>query len=311
MDENRIVRLIQRQFERKNSSVIRGIGDDAAVLRLPGSHGYWVVTTDMLLEDIDFRASWLTPAQLGHKSLAVNLSDIAAMGAKPRFFTVALALPATVTGTWIESCYRGMSKLALRHGAVLIGGDLSRSPGGVQVTITAIGECDEKPVYRSGGRPGDVLFVTGILGRAAAGLQLLLRGQFRGANLSQRQALSAQRMPEPRCDVGVWLARSGLVRSMMDLSDGLSLDLHRLCLASGVAANIATPPLYRGATLAQGLDGGEDYELLFTLAPGTRVPEAFEGVPLTRIGEIRPGTAGAVLLAGHPLKPGGWDHFRT
>ena len=97
----------------------------------------------------------------------------------------------------------------------------------------------------------------------------------------------------------------------MDLSDGLSLDLHRLCLASGVAARIEPPPLYRGATLAQALHGGEDYELLFTLAPGTRVPDAFEGVPLTRIGEIRRGTAGAVLLAGHPLKPGGWDHFRT
>ena len=155
LSENEIVRLIQRRFSGKSTGVIRGVGDDAAVIHAGRPGTSWIITTDMLLEEIDFRAQWITPAQLGHKALAVNLSDLAAMGATPRFYTVALALPGGISMEWIQSFYRGMSRLALRHRADLIGGDLSRSPAGVQITVTAIGEAaGYRPVYRSGGRPG-------------------------------------------------------------------------------------------------------------------------------------------------------------
>ena len=327
LDENRIVRLLRRRFGADRAPLIKGIGDDAAVWHPRGSREYWIVTTDMLLEGVDFRGSWLTPAQLGHKSLAVNLSDLAAMGARPRFFTVALALPTDVTERWIGAYYRGMSKLARQHSAVLIGGDLSRSPLGIQVTITAIGETSRRrPIYRSGGRPGDVLFVTGILGKAAAGLALLLRGHTRGKSISERSALKAQRTPDPRCEVGSWLARSGFVHCMMDLSDGLSMDLPRLCEASGVGAEIFGEqiPIYPDASrwrcdpLELALHGGEDFELLFAVSAGKAedLEKAYpSGFPaLSRIGRLRR-KSGIVWTpcsgaTPRPLIPEGFDHFR-
>jgi thiamine-monophosphate kinase len=326
MDENGIVRLIQRRFQAKDSSVIRGIGDDAAVLRWAGARNNWVITTDMLLEDIDFRASWLTPAELGHKALAVNLSDLAAMGAAPRFYTVALAMPATVARKWIESLYGGMAKLARRFGAVLIGGDLSRSPMGVQISITAIGEMTGKPAYRSGGRPGDVLYVTGTLGCAAAGLQLLMRGQSQGENAAQKRALAAQRTPQPRCDAGSWLARSGLVRSMMDLSDGLSMDLPRLCAASKTGAVLYSEqiPAFEAAgkwgmdPIELALNGGEDFELLFSVpaSKAGRLEKTYPSTfpPITRIGVLSPSRS--LRIGAHPgvrcipLVRSGFDHFQ-
>ncbi|MGA2262427.1 MAG: thiamine-phosphate kinase [Acidobacteriota bacterium] len=325
IDENHIVSLLRRRFGGRGAELIRGIGDDAAVLRPRGSREYWVVTTDMLLEDVDFRRSWLTPAQLGHKALAVNLSDLAAMGARPRFYTVALALPADLGEAWIEALYRGMSKLARRQGALLIGGDLSRSPFGVQVTITAIGTAS-KPMYRSGGRPGDILYVTGSLGKAAAGLALLRRGRVQGRCLSERRALKAQRTPDPRCEVGAWLAGSGFARCMMDLSDGISMDLPRLCEASGVGAEIFSEqlPMYPDSSgwqcdpVALALHGGEDFELLFAVP--ARKAERFEEAyppgfpPLSRIGYLRR-ARGIVWAprsgtAPQPLNAAGFDHFR-
>jgi thiamine-monophosphate kinase len=327
LDENRVVRLLQTRFGAKNASLVKGIGDDAAVLRLRGAPEHLVITTDMLLEEVDFRPGWMTPAQLGHKSLAVNLSDLAAMGARPRFFTVALALPSDVTEGWIASFYRGVSALARRHGAVLIGGDLSRSPSGIQVTITAIGETTgRRPVYRSGGRPGDFLYVTGVLGRAGAGLKLLLQGRVRATNASERSALHALRTPEPRCPVGNWLARSGFVRCMMDLSDGLSMDLPRLCEASGTGAEISGSrlPVFRPARRWQcdpvqlALHGGEDFELLFAVSArkAAKFEQAYpSGFPLiSLIGRLRQehgvvwSCAPGIPL--QPLIPAGFDHFR-
>ena len=328
IDENRIVRLLRTHFGARNPSLIKGIGDDAAVLHPRGASEYLVITTDMLLEDVDFRRSWLTPAQLGHKSLAVNLSDLAAMGAIPRFFTVALALPRDVSIHWIEGFYRGICALAKRHGAILIGGDLSRSPSGIQAVITAIGETsDRRPVYRSGGRPGDFLYVTGVLGQAAAGLSLLWHGRIHGRNAAERKALQSHRVPEPRCEVGSWLARSRFVRCMMDLSDGLSMDLPRLCAASGTGAEIwgEKLPVYSPArrwqcdpvTLA--LHGGEDFELLFAVS--ARRAASFEKAypadypSISRIGRLRRehgvvwSSARATPL--QPLIPAGFDHFRS
>jgi thiamine-monophosphate kinase len=328
MDENRIVRLLSTRFGARSPSLVQGIGDDAAILHPRGALEYLVITTDMLLEDVDFRRSWLTPAQLGHKSLAVNLSDLAAMGAMPRFFTVALGLPRDVGVPWIEGFYRGMCTLAKRHGAILIGGDLSRSLSGIQTVITAIGETsDRRPVSRSGGKPGDFLYVTGVLGRAAAGLSLLRHGRIHGKNAAERKALQSHRVPEPRCEVGSWLARSRFVRCMMDLSDGLSMDLPRLCAASGTGAEIWGDKLplfsqarcWRCDPLTLALHGGEDFELLFAVSARKAAgfekayPAAFP--PISCIGRLRR-EHGVVWSAARttplqPLIPAGFDHFRS
>ena len=328
MDENQIVQLLSARFGARSPSLIKGIGDDAAVLHPRGAREYMVITTDMLLEDVDFCRSWMTPAQLGHKSLAVNLSDLAAMGAMPRFFTVSIALPRDVGIDWIAGFYRGMRTLANRQGAILIGGDLSRSPAGIQTVITAIGETsDRRPVYRSGGQPGDFLYVTGVLGRAAAGLSLLWRGSIRGKNAAERKALQSHRVPEPRCVVGTWLARSRFVRCMIDLSDGLSMDLPRLCTASRTGAEIWGDRLpvfsparrWQSDPLTLALHGGEDFELLFAVA--SRKAAGFEQAypsefpPISRIGRLRrePGVFWSTGRAAplQPLIPAGFDHFRS
>jgi thiamine-monophosphate kinase len=327
MNENQIVRGLRRRFCAPIPGVVRGIGDDAAVLRLPPSDSRWVVTTDMLVEGVDFLRSWATPAQLGHKSLAVNLSDLAAMGARPRYYLVALGLPGEISPSWIDSFYRGLVKLARQHGAALIGGDLSRSPAGIHVTITAIGETSgSRPMYRSGGRPGDRVYVTGILGEAAAGLDLMMRGTTKGGTRAERRAVRALLMPEPRCKEGLWLARSGFVRCMMDLSDGLSMDLPRLCEASGVGAEIEGDhlPIFHEARhwhcdpVELALHGGEDFELLFTVP--ARKMQRFEAAypfkfrPLHCIGSLTRESgvywkppAGRRRVV---LRQGGFDHFR-
>jgi len=307
--------------------VKKGIGDDAAVLRQKGADEHWVLTTDMILEDVDFRMDWLTPDQLGHKALAVNLSDLAAMGARPRFYTVALGIPSSQSVGWIDRFYRGLTTLGNREAAVLVGGDLSRSSQGVGITITAVGETvDRSPVYRSGGRAGDHLFVTGVLGRASAGLGLLRRRRGKGRSVAEREALKAHRMPQPRCRVGLWLAKRGLARCMIDLSDGLSSDLARVCRASGRGAEIYENalPLFPQSRkwgfdpLELALHGGEDFELLFSVSPAAvaKLERLYpRGFPkLSRIGRLTRGS-GMFLAPGSAgpkksLEPCGFDHFR-
>ena len=315
-----------KRFGAGDASLIKGIGDDAAVLRTRGAADCMVITTDMLLEDVDFRRSWLTPAQLGHKALAVNLSDLAAMGARPRFFTVALALPPDITQDWIQAFYKGMTHLARPHHATLIGGDLSRSPSGIQVTITAFGEAPPKHiVYRSGGHPGDLLYVTGVLGKAGAGLALLRQGRNSGRNNAEHSALRAQRTPEPRCEAGFWLAQRGFANCMMDLSDGLSMDLPRLCAASGTGAAIYGDqiPLFASARRWHSdpeelsLLGGEDFELLFAVSPA-KAPKLEAAYPagfpsIHCIGRLhkKRGVFWSPSL-NEPLRPliaSGFDHF--
>ncbi len=326
-DEDSIVRFLREHHGGRSPFLKMGIGDDAAVFHPRGSEEFWVVTTDLLLEDIDFRREWLTPAQLGHKSLAANLSDLAAMGARPRFYTVALGLPVDLRLTWIDSLFRGMSRLGSRHGAVLIGGDLSRSNQGLHVSITAIGETiHRKLLYRSGGRPGDCIFVTGRLGAAAAGLKLLQQGRTKGRTVAERHALRSQREPQPRCDVGLWLAQGGLASCMMDLSDGLSADLPRIGEACRTGAEVYTDelPVFSGSS-AWGCDpkdlalnGGEDFELLFAVpeehlqAFRSDFPREYPSATLIgRLTKDRgfvcrrsPGSTGV------PLLPHGFDHFR-
>ena len=328
ISENEIIRLLRRRFAGRDPSIKNGIGDDAAVLRPAGGGELWVLTTDLLLEDIHFRLAETTPQQLGHKSLAVNLSDVAAMGTRPRFYTVALGLPRTVSREWILNFYQGMTELGRRHGALLVGGDMSGSKSEVYICVSVLGETVKRRVlYRGGGKPGDLLYVTGTLGRSAAGLKLLEAGQRKGTTPAEQEAIRAHREPEPRCAAGLWLAKQGLVRAMMDLSDGLSADLPKLCAESGAGAEIYTSqlPLFEGSRgwasepLELALHGGEDYELLFAVSP--RKAAHLEAVyprtypPITKIGTMT--SRRGVFWMEKPgqsarrLPERGYDHFRV
>jgi thiamine-monophosphate kinase len=282
----------------------------------------------MLIEDVDFRREWIRPAQLGHKALAVNLSDLAAMGARPEFYLVALALPDGLGKAWIGSLYSGMTRLGESFGARLAGGDLSSSPSGIQITITAVGSAKRSgAILRSGGAAGDPVLVTGCLGKSAAGLKLLQQGIVHGRTRHERAALAAQRTPIPRCEVGRWLADNRFATCMMDLSDGLSTDLPRLCRAGKTGAEIFAEriPAFQPALrwncdpLELALHGGEDFELLFSVSRRKlrRLKAAYPGQfpPATVIGMLTAGQA----VVWHP-RPGacpqrlpklGWDHFRS
>lgn len=325
--EKEILRFLQNRFPCKSTAIKKGIGDDAAVIHPKNAGEYLLITTDMLVENIDFRGEWTTPRQLGHKSISVNLSDLAAMGARPRFFTVSLGLPSGISKRWITEFYRGLTHQGDAYGALLIGGDLSSSPKGILISITALGESiGRKVLYRSGGREGDVLYVTGVLGRAAAGFRLLQKGCIHPRIHTKREAVRSHRQPEPRCDTGMWLAQCGMVHCMMDLSDGLSMDLPRLCAASGTDAeiNAACLPVFPAAA-AWGYDpvdlalhGGEDFELLFTV-PGSKASlfeESYPGIlpHITRIGKMIQGRGDVwIRYEGKNrsyLKERGYDHFR-
>jgi thiamine-monophosphate kinase len=300
MDEPELIeKLRERVGQSRTAGVVLGIGDDCAIVRPRGAREDWLYTTDMLLEGTHFLRETHTPADVGWKALARGLSDIAAMGGEARFCLLSLAVASWVDARWLDRFYGGLLALGERHGATLIGGDLARTER-VMCDIVVAGTVPRgKALRRDGARPGDAIYVSGALGGSALGLAT-----------GRGKAWARHKRPQPRMALGRFLRARVGATAAMDLSDGLSLDLHRLCMASGLRAEIAPPPLYRGATLAQGLHGGEDYELLFTAPESTRVPGAFEGLPLTRIGTMRKGAAGAVEMYGAPLPPLGYDHLR-
>lgn len=327
MDENQIVQLLLDRYGVKSPLIKKGIGDDAAVIRPSASGEFLVITTDMLLEGIDFRPEWTTPRRLGCKSIAVNLSDLASMGARPLFFTVSLAVPADISRRWILDFYDGLTDPAVTRGARLIGGDLSHTTDGIAISITAIGESvNRRLLYRSGGRAGDCLYVTGVLGRSAAGLQLLRNGCIRTRSRARQEALRVHQNPESRCDAGQWLAQCGLVHCMMDLSDGLSTDLPRLCAASkaGAEIRIADLPIFPESRswncdpVELALHGGEDFELLFAV-PVSKSRLLEERYPsnlpkITRIGRMTPNVSEIWVVENgkraRRLPNRGYDHFR-
>ncbi len=298
-EESILERLKRRVAIPRGSGVVAGIGDDCAIFRPPGADEDLLFTTDLLIEGVHFERATHSPAAVGHKALARGLSDIAAMGGDPLFCLVSLALPGWAGDAWVDRFYAGLLKLAATEGAVLAGGDLARSER-VTCDIVVAGSVPRGcALRRNGARPGDGIYVSGRLGGSALGLVT-------------RRGLAWKRhmYPEPRLALGQYLRKKLGATAAMDLSDGLSLDLRRLALASKVAAAIEAPPVFPGATLEQALHGGEDYELLFTVPRGTRVPPRFENLPLTRIGAIERGPAGRVLLSGQPLAALGYDHFR-
>jgi thiamine-monophosphate kinase len=276
--------------------VTLGIGDDCAIFHTRGAREDLLFTTDMLIEDVHFRRATHTPGQIGYKALARGLSDIAAMGGEPRFCLLSAAFPPWADRRWIDRFFDGALTLARESGAPLVGGDLARSEKMMCDIVVCGGAPAGCALRRDGARAGDAIYVSGSLGASALGLATR-RGE----------AWKRHLRPEPRLALGRFLRTRAT--AAMDLSDGLSLDLARLCEASGVSAEIEAPPLFRGASLDQALHGGEDYELLFTAPKKARIPPVFRGLPLTKIGRIRRGRAGIVYLAGQPLEAKGYDHF--
>jgi thiamine-monophosphate kinase len=277
-----------------------GIGDDCAIFRPRGASEDLLFTTDLLLENVHFRRETHSAEDIGYKALARALSDIAAMGGQPRFCLLSLAVPQWADQAWVDRFYRGFLQLARKTATPLAGGDLARTERLACDVIVCGAVPKNGALLRSGARPGDGIYVSGVLGGSALGLA--------GAKgLARKRHLR----PEPRLALGKFLRDQHHAHAAMDLSDGLSLDLHRLCLASGVSAEIEPPPIFPGATLDQALHGGEDYELLFTASPRTQPPSDFGGLPLTRIGTITARRPGSVRLAGKPLAPLGFDHFQN
>ncbi len=297
MDELQLLRRIQARFPAvPSAALVLGIGDDCAIYRPRGAHEDLLLTTDLVIEDVHFRRDSHPAAAVGYKTLARGLSDIAAMGGEPRFCLLSLALAHWTDQCWLDAFFRGFRRLARDTGTTLAGGDLARAER-LTCDIVVCGAAPKgKALRRDGARPGDSVYVSGRLGGSALGLQT-----------GRGRAWQRHLYPKPRLALGRRLR--GRASAAMDLSDGLSLDLHRLCLASGVAAELDdTIPLFPGATLDQALHGGEDYELLFTAR--RNMPRSLSGVPLTRIGTIVKGRPGAVTFAGRPLAPLGYDHFR-
>jgi thiamine-monophosphate kinase len=281
----------------QNRMLLQGIGDDCAILR-PRPDEDLVFTTDFVLEERHFERESHTAAEIGHKALARSLSDLAAMGSEPVFCTVSLAIPPQLAGRWLKDFYKGLMALAAEYKLMLAGGDLARF-GKVVADVMCCGRVPRgTAMLRSAAKLGDGIYVTGQLGASAHGF-VTRRGP----------AWARHKRPSPRITTGIALRRLG-VRACMDLSDGLSLDLKRLCFASKVSAEIDSAlPMARGASLDEALHGGEDYELLFTVPKSSAIPQDADGLPLTRIGTIARGPAGRVRLDGRELRPQGFDHF--
>jgi thiamine-monophosphate kinase len=280
-----------------SSSFVLGIGDDCSIYRPRGSTEDLLFTTDLLIEDVHFRRSTHRAEDVGWKCLARGLSDIAAMGGEPRFCLVSLAVAEWADPRWVGGFYRGLLRLARREKTALAGGDLARA-GKTACDIVVCGALPRgRALRRDGARAGNSIYVSGTLGGSSMGLT-------KGFGKAWKRHLR----PDPRLALGRFIREQLRATAAMDLSDGLSLDLGRLCEASGLRAEIGIPPVYAGATLEQALHGGEDYELLFTVPARVDVPMEFEGLPLTRIGTMRRGKPG-VALNGTPLEALGWDHF--
>ncbi len=298
MRELELIARIKAAEPRAGACVRVGIGDDCAVLQIPRGCEL-VVTTDFLLEGRHFRRDWHSAESAGHRCLARGLSDIAAMGARPLAAFLSLALPVGFDLAWVDGFMGGLGALAERFSVTLAGGDTAQAPGAeIVADIVLTGAVPRgKALLRSGARVGDGIYVTGRLGASAVELAAMAAGA--------RDSRGAQTFPEPRIAVGLALRR--IATACMDLSDGISLDLARLCEASGVGAELSGIPVAPGATLAQALHGGEDYELLFT-SPG-KVPGRIAGVEVTRIGELVAGTE--IKLQGEILEADGWQHFES
>lgn len=306
-----------RRRSRGSGTILQGIGDDCAVLRLAAGDDF-LVTTDFSLEGVHFRRDWHPPESVGHRCLARGLSDIAAMGGEPVAAFLSLALPRDLPQAWVRRFTLGLTSLGERYRTMLVGGDTAQSPKGILADIIVVGSAPNgKAVLRSGARPGDCIYVTGELGGSAAAVAQMLDWHKKlNARYYRRHFY-----PEPRIEVGKILREKGIAAAMIDTSDGLSTDLAHICEESGVGAEIRAALIPRARVrrptrkvdLDLALHGGEDYELLFTARPGRRIPKQIAGVAITEIGRIVRGNR--IFLedesrAVFKLQPRGWEHFR-
>lgn len=325
--ENRVVARFRRMAG-VGEGVVVGPGDDTAVVRIPGDR-LALFACDMMVEGIHFRQEWTTPEQIGWKAMAQNLSDIAAMGGEPGFAVASVAASGGTEESVVEGIARGLNEAARRYGSTVVGGDLVGSPGPLVVDVAVLGWVEAALVLRrEGARPGDVVLVTGTLGASAAGLAACQRGLREGEDEAVARARRAHHEPVPRVPEGRAIAATRRATAMMDVSDGLSEDLPRLCAESGVGARVFADRIpidaaCRAVAARLGLDalglatsGGEDYELLLT-CPESAVGEvaaavsAHGGTALTAIGEIvaRPGVVLVDTEGREGALAAGFNHF--
>ncbi len=315
----------------QSAGVIVGVGDDAAVLDI-GCGELLVATCDAQVEDTHFRLRHTNPHDIGQRALAVNLSDIAAMGARPRFALISLLMPPTLDIAVLDGIYEGLREEAAQFDVALVGGNIARNAERLIIDITLLGTGTRNMLLRrDSAKPGDAVMVTGSLGSAAAGLLVLEDEQLAAKIPSEKLVgvLAALRTPTPRVAAGQWLAQHD-VTTGVDVSDGLAADLSHICEASGVGAHIEAeslpiqPEVVTLATLAGrepqdlALFGGEDYELVFTVPADRADVLAHElfvatGVKATAIGTICEGSAMTLFRQGKPspLRSNGWDHLRS
>ena len=324
--EKQLIAQIRRRAGGKINPVVRtGIGDDCAILRVPNVRGQQqdtLITTDFSLEGIHFRRDWHSPESVGHRCLARGLSDIAAMGGQPVAAFLSLALPRGLPQSWVSRFIGGLIGLAEKYGVPLAGGDTAESPDGILADIVVVGVAPKgRAILRSGARAGDRIYVSGELGGSAAALRRMQKSKTsRQKSKPNPRDYPRHFFPEPRIALGRVLREKALASAMIDTSDGLSTDLAHICEESQVGAELqaASIPLARvGRPLREvkmelALDGGEDYELLFTAPRAKRIPSRIAGVRVTQIGQI---TRGPKIYLKKPhqarseLKPGGWEHF--
>lgn len=323
--EFEFIKNIQQKYSLKK------IGDDCAVLP-KDSKTDLVVTTDLLVEDIDFKLEWTRAEFIGHKSLAVSLSDVAAMGAKPVWSMVSIGIPERIWKTdFVEEFYDGYMRLAKKFDVELIGGDVSKTPDKIVIDSIVAGETKKgKAVLRSGAKVGDLIFVTGKLGGAAIGLKLLEDGE-KFEKSKYKKLLLRQLAPNPQTEIGQIIGAKNLATSMIDLSDGLSSDLFHLCQNSKVGAKIFADQIpveiqnskfiqnlkdskLKTSDLRPAFDGGEDFELLFTVDPkkNFRLKKHLENYKISHIGEITANAEIIELITDEKiefLEPKGFRHF--
>jgi thiamine-monophosphate kinase len=319
LQERELVLGIRKDFSHFEKDLILGIGDDAAAIK--AGEKYLLLTKDLLIEDFHFIKALHPPYFLGRKSMSVNLSDIAAMGGKPKYALLGLGVPSRTSPRWLEEYFSGFKSSCREWDAVLVGGDLSQSKK-VVISVTIIGQ-GENIIQRRGARPGHLVFVSGELGNARQGLLLLKRGFELGDNRKADPLLKAFLNPDPQLALGQELSRFKLASSMIDVSDGLSVDLLHLCEESGCGAVVEQEnlPLSRELCFWQkrpyefALHGGEDYQLLFSVPPGRRdsIARLKKRYKISCIGKmIREKN---LYLLDHrgkrkPLEIKGYQHFR-
>jgi thiamine-monophosphate kinase len=324
--EHVLIERIRQRIPAAPAGLLVGIGDDAAVAA-PDRGALQVLTTDALVEGVHFDRRWSTASDIGAKALAVNVSDIAAMGGAPRYALLSLMLPPDLAVSEVDGLIEGLLAMAASTGVTLAGGNITRSPGPLVVDVTVVGSVRPRNVLtRGGGKAGDAVYVTGAIGAGAAGLAWL---RAHGGEATPDGALGEcvvrYRRPEPRARIGALLGRNRAASACMDTSDGLADAITQICRASGTGATIdaSALPVHPGAPAAfadrdpilAALAGGDDYELLFTTPRRRRgrlrhVMSHSRGVPLTKIGELTAGPEVVLVREGRtePL-PAGFVHF--